>query len=384
MSLLDAPPTESLRRARTSVKWTRFPDDVLPLTVAEMDYAVAASVETAIVDRVRAGDLGYIDGPGELPRVFAEFARERWGWTPDVTTTAVATDVSVGIVEAFRVGIPEGSDVVITPPVYPPFYELIDEARCHAVEVPLVDAVEGWTIDLDALEAAFANGAAAFLLCHPHNPLGLVHSEATLVRVAELAAQYDVLVISDEVHAPLTHNGVRFVPFLQAAGGTGAKALCVTSASKAWNIAGTKCALVLAGDPFTAELLTRLPDEVAARTSILGLHANIAAFRETTWLDDTIQSVEANDALLHELLAESLPAVKYHRPRAGYLGWLDFRGLGWGDEPAARLLSDARVALNAGHTFGDAGRGFARINLACSPETLREAVRRIAASAAAR
>ncbi|MBG6213822.1 bifunctional pyridoxal-dependent enzyme with beta-cystathionase and maltose regulon repressor activities [Cryobacterium sp. CAN_C3] len=201
----------------------------------------------------------------------------------------------------------------------------------------------------------------------------------TLETLARLAAQYDVFVISDEIHAPLTYPGVAFTPFAPLALAAGARAVTVTSASKGWNVAGLRCALVIAADDATNELLGRLPDEVACRTSILGLHANIAAFSCTDWLDKTIDQIVDNDSLLHSLPCEHLPAVIYHRPHASYLAWLDLRHLGLGESPYQRILDDARVALNNGECLGLGGRGFARLNLACSPDTLRDAVIRIEA-----
>lgn len=371
-------PYDQLRTRRSSVKWTRYDADVLPLSVAEMDYEIADAVSDAIVDRVRASDFGYIDAPGPLAPAFAGFARERWGWEVEPELVRVTTDVSVGLVESIRYGVPLGSRVIVTPPVYTPFYEVIEEARAEAVEVPLLNSGTTWTLDLAGLERAFADGASALLLCNPQNPTGTVHSRETLEALALLAARYSVLVISDEVHAPLTHPGVEFTPFAKVAAAAGARGICVTSASKGWNLAGAKCALLIAADERSFDILNRFPDEVTCRTSILGLHANVAAFASTDWLDQTIARIVANDTLLSTLVAENLPGVVYHRPQASYLGWIDFRALGLGSDPALRLLDEARVALNTGHLYGNSGRGFARINLACDPELLREAVLRIA------
>ena len=359
------------------MKYTRYREVVLPLSVAEMDYPVAEPVAAAIIDRVKASDFGYIDGPGPLAPAFAEFAASRWGWKLSPDHVHVATDVSVAIVETLRYAIPAGGRVVINPPVYPPFYELIDEAGAERIEVPLRQSGKSWSIDLAALEQAFIGGADAYLLCNPHNPMGLVHSRATLDKVAELAARYSVLVISDEIHAPLTHPGTVFTPFLSIASEHGARSVCVTSASKGWNLAGTKCALLVAGDAESQRVLSGFPEEVACRTSILGLHANVAAFASTDWLDGVIAKIVKNDDLLAELIAEHLPGVRYYRPKAGYLGWLDFRPLGLGDDPAFSILNYANVALNSGPTYGPQGRGYARVNLACEPETLIEAVLRI-------
>ena len=373
-------PLDELRQRRSSVKWTRYERDILPLSVAEMDYEVAEPIAEAIIDRIRASDFGYIDAAGPLAPAFARFAADRWGWHVEPDLVRVTTDVSVGLVETLRYGVPVGSRVVVTPPVYTPFYEVIEEARGDAVSVPLVPAGDGWALDLAGVEQAFADGAAAFLLCNPQNPTGTVHSRDALEALAALAARYGVLVISDEVHAPLTRPGVDFTPFAPLAASAGARAVCLTSASKGWNLAGLKCAMLIAADSASLEILDRFPDEVTCRTSILGLHANIAAFECVDWLDDTISRIVANDAHVAALIAEKLPGVRYYSPQASYLGWIDFSALDLGDDPAARLLDEARVALNSGLQYGDSGRGFARINLACDPEILTEAFRRIAAA----
>ncbi|WP_239451823.1 MalY/PatB family protein [Frondihabitans sp. PAMC 28766] len=382
----DEDPTEPdpvgyIRTARTSIKWTRYAPDVLPLFVAEMDFGIAPGISEALINRVRSSDLGYLDGPGPLAPAFAAFVNDRWGWDLDPARVHIATDVSVGIVETLRVALPEGGRVAIAPPVYPPFFVLVDEARCQVVEVPLLEKWGEYALDLDGLEAAFRDGVTVFLLCNPHNPVGLVHDRRTLEALADLAARYDVLVVSDEIHGPLTHPGLTFTPFAAVAELRGARSVVVTSASKGWNLAGVKCSVVVAGDARSAALLDTFNDEIACRTSILGLHANIQAFsHEIEWLEDAIARVVANDRLLAALISDQLPGVVYHRPKAGYLAWLDFRGLGLGDDPAVPLREHAYVALNSGLGFGQQGRGFARLNLACEPDTLREAVARIAAA----
>jgi len=378
MSIASSGPADLLRSSRSSLKWTRYPEGVLPLFVAEMDYPVSERIRSAIVDRVATSDLGYIDSAGPLADAFAAFAARRWGWMLDPATVRVATDVSVGIVESLRYGVEAGTPVVVTSPVYPPFFELVDEARLPVVDVPMLELPTGWQLDLEHIEEAFIAGARAMLLCNPHNPLGVPHDRQVLSDLAMLAARYDVLVISDEVHAPLTHHGIVFTPFATVAAETGARSVTVTSASKGWNMAGMKCAVMVPSDPRTLAMLDSLPQEVASRTSILGLHANVAAFGDEEWLDATISRIMHNDKLLAGLLSRRLPVVHYRRPTATYLGWLDFRDLGFGIDPAERVLEEARVALNSGPSFGVAGRGHARINFACDPSVLEEAVERMA------
>lgn len=376
---------ELLRTQRTSIKWTRFDADVLPLFVAEMDFAVAPEIRETLIERVEASDTGYLDSPGPLADAFAGFARDRWGWNVPTEHIYLATDVATGIVEALRVGRPAGGRIALTTPVYPSFFEMLEEVPFEVVEIPLSvsapDQAPAARLDLAAIEREFADtkGIDAFLLCNPHNPHGTVHTEAELTQLARLAAKYDVFVVSDEIHAPLTHAGETFTPFAPIAAAAGALSVTTTSASKGWNLAGTKCSVIVAADEAADDLLALLPPEVAVRASILGLHAGAAAFsRGRDWLDRAVAQIQANDELLAELVESSLPGVRYTRPRAGYLAWLDFRQAGLGENPHARILEDAKVALNNGAAFGEGGSGHVRLNLACAPATLIEAVRRIA------
>jgi cystathionine beta-lyase len=370
-------------RLRTSEKWTAYPPEVLPLFVAEMDYPLAPGISRVLHERIVASDSGYVGSPGELPAAYAGFAADRWGWRPDLAGIRTTTDVSVAIVETLRQVTEPGSRVVITTPVYPPFREFVREVGGVVVDVPLlVDETRacGHRLDLEGLDAAFAAGASAMLLCHPHNPLGLIHPADELAALAESALRHGVVVISDEIHSPLVHAGEAFTPFLTVSDAAREVGITVTSASKAFNLAGFKCALLIAESPRSLAALDAMSFEVGARTSILGLHASVTGFREDVeWLDGAIAAIEQSGALLGRLLGEQLPDVGYRPPRAGFLAWLDFRVLGWGDDPAARILEQAKVALVPGPHFGPGGAGHARVNLACSPEVLSEAMERIAA-----
>ena len=388
----------SLRAQRSSQKWSRYPADVLPLFVAEMDYTVAPEIRSALAERVAASDFGYLDGQAQSPLapVFADFARDRWGWDVAPGRVHLATDVSAGVVEVLRLVLADRAGrgtatgtrgrVALATPAYPSFFEMLEELGVEIVEVPLAvsDSADGptATLDLAAVEASFAGGTGvdAFLLCNPHNPHGLAHAAETLAALAALAARHDVFVLSDEIHAPLVHRGVAFTPFAPVAEAAGARSVTATSASKGWNLAGTKCSLVIAATAADAALLDELPPEVGSRASILGVHASIAAFRDArAWLDRAVETVEANVALLRELVTDRLPGVRVTVTRAGYLAWLDLRDAGLGEDPHARILAEARVALSNGRAFGAGGAGHVRINLACAPDTLRTAIDRIAA-----
>ena len=365
-------------RERTSAKWQLYPPDVLPLFVAEMDYPLAPPIIRVLQERVAASDSGYVASPVDLGIAFAAFASRRWDWAVDPRRVRTTTDVSVCIVESLRRVVRPGDGVVITSPVYAPFTALVAEAGGRPVDVPLMP---DHGFDLDAIAAAFADGARAILISNPHNPLGHPHSAESLALLAELAADHGVTVVSDEIHGPLVHVGHSFTPFLSVSDAAREWGITVTSASKAFNLAGFKCGLMVVDSERGAAVLDGMWDEIAFRTSILGYHASVAAFTECDdWLDGAIAAIDRSAALLTSLLAEHLPEVRYTPPRASYLAWLDFRALGWGDDPAARALDVARVALNSGLGFGPSGAGFARLNLACSPEVLTEAITRLSAA----
>lgn len=373
-----AQPLETLR-TRTSMKWRAHPDDVLPLWVAESDYPLATPIAEALTAAIARSDTGYAPPTSELPEVFAAFAAEHWGWQVDPAQVWATTDVGVAVVEVLRRVTNPGEGVIINPPVYFPFFDLVEESGARLVEVPLLGGIdEGWSLDLAGIEEAFKNGARAYLLCNPHNPVGRAHSAEELRAVADLAARYDATIVSDEIHGPITYADSTFTPFLSVSDAAREVGVCVTAASKAFNLAGLKCAMMVTAGPL-ASVVGSMPMEVYWRTSILGLIASIAAYRDGgEWLDGVLISLDANRRALTDLLAEQLPTVKYRMPEATYLAWLDFRGLGWGDDPVAHALEHAKVALSPGTPFG--APGFARLNLACSPEVLKEAVARIAAA----
>ena len=361
-------------RQRTSVKWRTHPPDVLPLWVAEMDVPLARPIRHALYEALDLGDTGYPGGDA-YARALADFAAERWNWQLDPDLTAMVADVMNGIVEVLRLVTGPGDAVVVNSPVYTPFYQFVTSMGRRVVESPL-DA--GHRIDLDHLERTFAEQGhgTAYLLCSPHNPTGTVHTRDELTAVTGLAKAHGVRVVVDEIHAPLVYPEATHLPFLSLPGAENAFALL--SASKAWNLAGIKSALIVAGGD-AAEDLARLPAEVSHGPSHLGAIAHVAAFRKGgLWLDSLLEGLDENRRLLADLLDKHLPEIGYTVPQGTYLAWLDCRSLGLGDDPADVFLERGRVALVSGPAFGAGGEGHARLNLAASPEVLEAAVRRMA------
>lgn len=347
-----------------------------------MDTPLAPPVRSALQAAVERGDTGYAHADG-LPETYASFAADRFGWSPDPARMVLVPDVMQGIVNVLRAVSEPGAAVVVNTPAYPPFFSFLHNAGWRVVESPLARSGDGYALDLDRLaDDLAAPGVVAYLLCNPHNPTGLVLSAAELAGIAELAASRGRYVLADEVHAPLTYPGVVHVPYLSVPG-TG-PAFAFVSASKAWNLAGLKAALVVTG-PEGADDLARLPIEVSFGAGLFGVIAAEAAFRHgLPWLESLLAGLDRNRRLLGELLASELPDVGYQPPQATYLAWLDCTRLGLGDDPAEAFERDGRVAVNPGPQFGAPGRGHVRVNLATRPDLLAEGVRRMAHAVAVR
>lgn len=363
---------------RRSEKWSTYPPDVLPAFVAEMDFPLAAPIKRALTRAIELDDCGYAIGAG-LGDALAEFAASRLGWMVVPDRVFLVGDVMAGVVEALQLLTAPGDGVVINPPVYPPYFSILSAIRRRIVQAPLRRGAAGWDLDLDALEAACAAGARAYFLCNPHNPTGRVFDRAELLAIADLAARYDVAVVVDEIHAPLTLPGATHTPYVSLGDDLCSNAVTVISASKAWNIAALKCGLVVAGSPSLRDRFAALPRDVQDRASHLGVLATVAAFREGgAWLDALLAHLDRTRALLGDLVREHLPGVRYHAPQASYLAWLDCADLGLGDDPSEVFRRRGHIALSPGPSFGRQGAGFVRLNFGTSRALVTEAVARMA------
>lgn len=368
-------------RNHRSEKWREFPVDVLPLPVAEMDFPVAAPIRNLLLEMVSSSDLGYLGPIPEVALAFEGFAQKRWGWVVDPNQIHIATDVGVGVVEVLRLATSPGDRVLINTPVYHNFNTWIQETHLEKIDVPFIQDGDEWKLDLAAVEEAYQSGVKAHLICNPHNPIGYVYSKSELLKIAELAREYSVLVISDEIHGPLTYSESTFIPFLSLGPVAEDVGIVVTAASKAWNIAGLKCAIVISQGAKMDALLKKLPVATHYRASLLGGFATAVAYSEGgEWLDGVLQTLDTNRYFLRDLLAKKIPDIRYRVPNCTYLAWLDLEPLNLGRNPSQILLDRGRVALSPGKAFSPKTANFVRLNFATSPEILNEAVNRMVAA----
>jgi cystathionine beta-lyase len=283
-----------------------------------------------------------------------------------------------------RIFAKPGEKILISSPVYQNFYTWIRETKVEMVDVPFLKNTSeadgtGWSHDWDGIEKAYQNGLKVHLLCSPHNPMGKVYSKEDLLRIVALAKKYGTTVISDEIHAPLTFKEQPFIPFLALGDDAAEVGLAVTAASKGWNIAGLKCAIIIAQNQKMHEKLNELPPAMHYRASLLGAFATVAAFEKgEPWLDAVLVQLDENRKLISNLIESRIPAIAYSAPHASYLAWLDVSKLNLGEDPGAALIERAKVAFNPGHIYGDLGKNYVRLNFATSPKIITEAFERIA------
>lgn len=364
--------------SRSSSKWRRFAPDVLPMHVAEMDFDVAKEIRDQIVDFANRSDLGYLGPIPEVAQAFAGFAKDRWGWEIDQSQLKLATDVGVAAVEILRAISKPGDKVLINSPVYSAFFNWIEEVGCEAADAPLKITDSGYQLDLTAIEQAFIAGVKIYLLCSPQNPVGLVHSAKDLAEIARLADEHDVIVISDEIHAPL--SWVPFTPYLTLGEAAERTGVTISSSSKAWNVAGLKAAFYITQSKKMQLALKDLPVALNWRSSILGAFCMATAFKDSRqWLDDAVSQIQENYLFLESELPKFLPKAKLTPMGSTYLAWIDISAYKVADAQK-HILEIGKVALVAGPDHGsrEEYQGFVRLNFACSRERISEALRRMA------
>ncbi|MFT9846975.1 MalY/PatB family protein [Aneurinibacillus sp. REN35] len=355
-------------------------DDVLPLWVADMDFACPPGVTEALMRRAQHPAYGYPGTPRALYEAAVRWTARRFGRELQPEWMTVVSGVVPGLYAAVEAFTSPGDKVIVQPPVYPPFYSAALGRGRRIVENPLVEKDGHYRMDIEGLRKVIDERTKLLILCSPHNPVGRVWSQEELRELAALCAEKDLIVLADEIHADLVYEPYVHTPFYSL--GEDAANRCVTflSPSKTFNVAGLFTSLAVAQN---SELLKKLKAAIEKvgvdHVNLFGIEACIAAYdKGEEWLDELLVYLLGNAKYIEQSLAEHIPGVRMKVPEATYLGWLDFRGLGLSDTELKQfIIEQARLGLNDGHTFGRGGQGFQRLNFGCSRATLEEALGRL-------
>ncbi|RPF22788.1 MalY/PatB family protein [Myceligenerans xiligouense] len=369
-------------RAAGSMKWTAFPGTI-GAWVAEMDFGTSPEVTSALHDAVDRAAFGYLPQAlvTGMSESYARFAADRYGWTVDPARVRPVSDVLTALEAVITHYSRPGSPIILPTPAYMPFLTLPGTLGRDIIQVPMsvTDTPEGprYTYDLDALDAAFTAGGHLLVLCNPHNPIGRVLTPDEMYAIAEVVDRHDGRVFADEIHAPLTFAPHRHVPYASLSETAAGHTVTATSASKAWNLPGMKCAQLVLSNDADVKTWNEVGRHAEMQAATLGLVATTAAYdRSRDWLDDTVAYLAGNFRTLVDDVAEHLPDVIVTPLEGTYLSWLDCRKLNTGDtaSPAAFFRDHAGVTTTDGALCGEAGQGFVRLNLAMPRPVLREAL----------
>ncbi|MFJ4223687.1 MalY/PatB family protein [Microbacterium sp. NPDC089695] len=372
--------TQDDLRGAGSVKWTTFPDTIGAF-VAEMDFGVAPAVSTTVKDALDVGLTGYLPTAAAtaLSQATAQWYSSHYGWEIAPERVHHVPDV----IHAFELAIEHfttpGSAVIVPTPAYMPFLLVPPMRGRRVIEVPSIEVDGRWVMDLDAVAQAFRDGGEMLVLCNPHNPLGTVATRDELLAIAATVTAAGGRVFSDEIHAPIVYAPAQHTPYASVSEDAAAHTLTATSASKAWNLAGLKCAQVILSNDADAALWESLGFWAGHGTSTLGVLANTAAYTEGgEWLDGVVDYLDGNRRMLAQLVSEKLPGVRMIVPEGSYIALLDFRGTGLIGDLGEWFREHAGVAMTDGAACGEAAIGFTRFVFAMPRPVMVEAVERVA------
>jgi len=366
------------RRHTDSAKWRRYDEDVLPLWVADMDFAAPEAVLHALKERVAHGIFGYGIPPDGLREVIQERLARLYGWCIETGDVFFIPGVVTGFNQVCQaIGAP-GDEIVVETPVYYPMLDAPRNAGRTLKTMPLVECPERYERDLEAFEQAITERTPLFLLCNPHNPVGRVFERTELERLAEVCLRHDVVICSDEIHCDLVFQGHPHIPIASLSPEVAAQTITLFAPSKTYNVAGLSCSVGVVQNPELRAKLKATGAGLIPHVNVLGYTAALAAYRDgQEWLDALLVYLEANRDYLLDYIADHLPGIKCQRSEGTYLAWLDCREASIPGNPHEFFLERARVALNDGAVFGEGGEGFVRLNFGCPRATLTEALERM-------
>jgi cystathionine beta-lyase len=375
--------TVTTLRARGSHKWTAPGPDGLGAAVAEMDFGAAPPILDALAGLSADANFGYLPPylADELAEACAGFQKRRYGWDVDPASVHHIPDVIKALEIAITHFSRPGSPVILPTPAYMPFLIVPGLLGREIIQVPMHDDAGFFTLDLDAIAGAFRAGGHLLIFCNPYNPLGRVFTRDEMAQVTDVVDRHGGQVFADEIHGPLVYPGTRHIPYASTSDAAAAHTLTATSASKAWNLPGLKCAQVILTSEADRQRWEDMGVFASHGASNPGVVANIASFRHgEAWLDEVLAYLDDSRRLLAGLLSRHLPQVRYRPPDGTYLAWLDCTAMDLPDSPGALVIDRARVTVVDGPAFGTGGAGAFRLNFATPQPILAEMVERIGAA----
>ena len=371
--------TEAQLRSGGSVKWSMFPDAIVAF-VAEMDFGLAPAISGALKSAVDRGATGYLPAhlAADLSEAAAAWYADRYGWAVSADRVHHVPDV----IAAFELTIEHftepGSAVIVPTPAYMPFLMVPQMHGRRVIEVPSIERDGRYEMDLEGIAAAFDDGGGLLVLCNPHNPLGTVFTRGELEAVAEVVAAKGGRVFSDEIHAPVVYGPAKHIPYASISAAAASHTITAASASKAWNLAGLKCAQVVISNDADAAKWTEMGMWAGHGTATLGVIANTAAYSAGgQWLEHVVDYLDGNRRLLVDLVAEHLPSARVTLPEGTYIAFIDFREYGIEGDLGEWFREHAGVAMTDGAACGEAGRGHTRFVFALPRPLLSEAIVRM-------
>jgi cysteine-S-conjugate beta-lyase len=363
------------RRNTDSIKWGLYPDDVIPLWVADMDFKSAEPVIQALQARADHGVFGYSRPSQLLSHAVHERLQQLYSWTTSDPDIVFIPGIVTGLNIAYQAFAAPGEAVLAQPPVY--FHFLRDPAQHGRIllDPPLVQNGDSYEIDFDALEKSITPNARIFVLCNPHNPVGRVFKEAELKKIAEICLQHDLIICSDEIHCELVYPPYRHIPIASLDPEIASRTITLMAPSKTYNLAGLECGYAIIKNSKLRNIWKEFSYGMISGVNIMGHVAALAALTEgQEWLDQVLEYLRMNRDFVFEYVREKMPSIRMVRAEATYLAWLDCSAAGIKKNPSEFFLSKAHVALNDGAEFGKGGSQFVRLNFACPRSRLSQAL----------
>lgn len=356
--------------------------DLLPMWVADMDFRIPDEAIEALVERSRHGIFGYTEPDDAYFEAACSWIRRHQGWRPDPATCVLTPGVVFALAAAVRAFSEPGEAVLIQPPVYYPFKEVIEDNGRVVARAPLAYEDGAYGFDAEAFERVIAeSGARLFLLCNPHNPVGRVWTESELRTLGDICLRHGVTVVSDEIHADFAWGGHAHTSFASLGAEYAARAVICTSPGKTFNLAGLQDSNIFVPDEGLRERFRRAVAAAGySQLGTMGIVAGKACYEHgEAWFAQMKAYVEENISFAEAYLAEHAPALRLVKPESTYLLWVDCRALGLTNEGLHHLVEDeARLWVDFGDIFGPEGEGFVRLNVACPRSVVEQALSQLA------